>query len=933
MSASSPRHLASRHLASLTLLRLAAAAVVVPAAAFTAPSVLAAQSGPALPKGMTRVTSVEGITEYRLQNGLRVLLAPDASKPTTTVNMTYMVGSRHENYGETGMAHLLEHMLFKGTPTLRNALGEFSRRGLRANGSTWTDRTNYFASFAANEDNLEWYLGWQADAMVNSLIARKDLDTEMTVVRNEMESGENNPFRILMSKMNAVAYQWHNYGKSTIGARSDVENVDISRLQAFYRTYYQPDNAVLIVSGAFDPAKTLTSISRTFGKLPKPKRALPPLYTVEPVQDGERSITLRRTGGTPLVAALYHVPQGSHPDATAVDLLSGILGDNPSGRLYKNLVESRLAAATFGFTFDSHDPGTVMFGAQLASPAQQDAAREAMLKTLESIKTEPITEEELERARTKWLKDWDAAYSDPQKVGVSLSESIAIGDWRTFFLARDRVRAIKLADVQRVAESYLLQSNRTLGAYVPTDAPQRAPAPKAFDLDKELNGYTGDKDYAQAEAFDPTPANLDARTQRKTLDLPNGPVQLALLEKSTRGRVVNARLSLQFGDADSLKGKMDVSRAVSALVYRGTPTLTRQQIDDKFDALRTDVSFAGSGTDLSVNITTTRDNLAPAVALVMDILRNASFPEAQLDEYQRGELASIEDDRQEPDEVARRTLARHGNPWPAGDVRYVQTFEEKAAAINGLKREDLVAFYNQFYGAGKVRFVAVGDFDGKAVEQSLTKGLEGWKTAPSYTRVSDPFHPVEPKQFDLPLPDKANAFYAATMPMPVQDTNADYPALYVANYLLGTSETSRLWTRVREKEGLSYNVRSALNVSLYEPTADWTVYAIYAPSNRAKLETAIKEELARAAKDGFTDAEVKDGIASIMSLRKLTRAQDRAVVRTWAEYLELGRTFAFSADLDRKMQALTTDQVNTVLRKYLKPEAFSSAAAGDFRAK
>ena len=210
---------------------------------------------------------------------------------------------------------------------------------------------------------------------------------------------------------------------------------------------------------------------------------------------------------------------------------------------------------------------------------------------------------------------------------------------------------------------------------------------------------------------------------------------------------------------------------------------------------------------------------------------------------------------------------------------------------------------------------------------------ERWKTGPSYSRVPHPFHPDEPKQCDLPLPDKANAFYAATMPMPVQDTNADYPALYVANYLLGTSETSRLWTRVREKEGLSYNVRSALNVSLYEPTADWTVYAIYAPSNRAKLETAIKEELARAAKDGFTDAEVKDGIASIMSLRKLTRAQDRAVVRTWAEYLELGRTFAFSADLDRKMQALTTDQVNTVLRKYLKPEAFSSAAAGDFRAK
>src|SRR5690606_29393249 len=156
--------------------------------------------------------------------------APDQSKPTTTVNMTYLVGSRHENYGETGMAHLLEHMLFKGTHTMRNALAEFSRRGLRANGSTSHDRTNYFASFSADPETLAWYLGWQADAMINSTILRSDLDTEMTVVRNEMERGENDPFRILMQKMRSVAYDWHNYGKSPIGARSDVENVDIDQL-------------------------------------------------------------------------------------------------------------------------------------------------------------------------------------------------------------------------------------------------------------------------------------------------------------------------------------------------------------------------------------------------------------------------------------------------------------------------------------------------------------------------------------------------------------------------------------------------------------------------------------------------------------------------------------------------------------------------------
>ena len=216
---------------------------------------------------MSAVRSVEGIDEYRLANGLQILLVPDDSKPTTTVNLTYRVGSRHENVGETGMAHLLEHMLFKGSPKHPKVWAEFTKRGLAANGSTSFDRTNYTASFSANDDNLQWYLGWLADSMVNSFVARADLDTEMTVVRNEMESGENNPSRILIQRTMAAAYDWHPYGRSVIGARSDVENVDIPRLQAFYRLYYQPDNATLIVSGKFDPQRVLQWVAASFGPI------------------------------------------------------------------------------------------------------------------------------------------------------------------------------------------------------------------------------------------------------------------------------------------------------------------------------------------------------------------------------------------------------------------------------------------------------------------------------------------------------------------------------------------------------------------------------------------------------------------------------------------------------------------------------------------
>src|SRR5437899_55666 len=252
--------------------------------------VFALSAAAALPPGVTQDTSVEGITQYTLANGLTVLLFPDATAAKTTVNLTYLVGSRHENYGESGMAHLLEHMMFKGTPTHRSVWTEFQKRGLQANGTTSFDRTNYTARFSADEANLRWYVDWLADALVNSFIARRDLDTEMTVVRNEMERGENSPDRTLYKKTLSVMFDWHNYGRDTIGARADVENVDIPRLQAFYRQYYQPDNATLIVAGRFSTPVVLADVARSFGKLRKPTRALPTFYTLDPAQDGERSV-------------------------------------------------------------------------------------------------------------------------------------------------------------------------------------------------------------------------------------------------------------------------------------------------------------------------------------------------------------------------------------------------------------------------------------------------------------------------------------------------------------------------------------------------------------------------------------------------------------------------------------------------------------------
>jgi zinc protease len=880
------------------------------------------------------VATVEGITEYRLPNALQVLLVPDDSKPTTTVNITYRVGSRQENYGETGMAHLLEHLLFKGTPRHRTVWAEFTRRGLRANGSTWLDRTNYFASFAANDANLDWYLDWTADAMTHSFIARKDLDSEMTVVRNEMERGENDPGRILMEKTLATAYQWHNYGKSTIGARADVEGVDIGRLQAFYRQYYQPDNATLIVSGKFDPARVLALVERHFGKIAKPKRELPRLYTVEPAQDGERAVTLRRAGGTPQLMASYHTVPGAHPDHAAVELLALVMGDTPAGRLHKRLTEAKLAASTFAWTPSLHDPGVLLFGAALAPGQDVAAAQSALLGTLESVAQSPITSEELERARVKWLNGWEQQFTDPEQIGVALSETVAQGDWRLFFLLRDRVRAVPLADVQRVAVQRLVASNRTLGVYLPTDQPLRAPAPAMVDVAQQMKAFVPQAAAAGAERFDATPANLDARTQRGRLTGAAQGVQFALLPKTTRGQSVVATVTLRGGDLAAFNGQAEAMSMLEAMLDKGTPEINRQQVQDRLDALRTELRIDFPDNEpgaLTIVMQSRRETLPAAVELVGQLLRKPAFDAAVLDELKRQAIAGIEAERKEPEAILHDALARHANPYPRGDIRHASTFDERLEDVRAVAPDALRALHAKVLGASRVEVAASGDFDPAAIKSAAERAFGGWTTAVPYARVPQPLVAPKPARLVFNTPDKQNAVMQAVMPLDVNDSADDYPALMMANYLLGSGGNSRLWRRIRESEGLSYDVRSQVAWNQYERNSWWIGSAIYAPANRAKVEAAFKEEIERARKDGFSAKELEEGKSGLLNFRRLSRAQDGNVSAALARNIDLGRTFAYSAQIDEKVKGLTLAQVNDALRKYIDPAKLVIGVAGDFK--
>ena len=423
----------------------------------------------------TKVASVEGITEYQLDNGLKFLLFPDQSKQQITVNITYLVGSRHEGYGETGMAHLLEHLVFKGTPNHPDIPAELTERGASPNGTTWFDRTNYFETFPATDDNLEWAIDLEADRMINSFISAEDLESEMTVVRNEWERGENSPGSVLQKRVMSTAFQWHNYGNSTIGARADIENVPIDRLQAFYRKYYQPDNAVLVIAGKFDPERAIELVREKFGPIPRPDRTganqLFPTYTAEPPQDGERSVTLRRVGDVQLAMAVYHVPAGAHEDFAALDVLAYVLRTQPAGRLYKNVVEPGLAAGASAVRVCSCTiQGVLLANVQVRKEDDLTAATDAMLDTLHGLVDAPPTEEEVERAKANFAANFELAFNNPNSIARQISEWASMGDWRLMFLHRDRLEKVTPEDVVAVAEKYLKPSNRTIGYYYPTDA-------------------------------------------------------------------------------------------------------------------------------------------------------------------------------------------------------------------------------------------------------------------------------------------------------------------------------------------------------------------------------------------------------------------------------------------------------------------------------
>ena len=877
-----------------------------------------------------KITEIEGISEYELENGVRVLLFPDESKEVVTVNMTVFVGSRHEGYGEAGMAHLLEHMLFKGTPAHPEVPKALQDRGARFNGTTWLDRTNYYETLPASDDNLKFALELESDRLLNSFIRGEDLESEMTVVRNEFERGENSPLRVLMQRIQSAAYDWHNYGQSTIGNRSDIERVPVVKLRQFYRKYYRPDNVMVIIAGNFDSETALSYTQETFGVLPVPDVPIDPTYTTEPAQDGERTVVLRRVGEVQLVGSAYHIPSGSHDDYVAMKVASQILGDEPSGRLYQDLVEEKIASNVYTLAYGLTEPGLFMAIAEVPKENSIERARQELLDTIEHRLSEsPITEKEVERAKAQILKDRELQASDTDQIAVSLSDWAAQGDWRLYFLYRDRVEGLTVQQVQDAVEKYFVRNNRTVGLFIPEEEAQRVEIPESPDLAAMLKDYKGREAAAAGEKFDPSPLAIEERTERG--DLVAG-IEYALLPKKTRGQSVSLLLTLRFGTEQSLKGKAGAVELLGLLMSKGTEKLDYQALQDELTRLRAELSMNSTIGLLQLSIKTKREYLPEVITLLGDLILSPRLEASELEVIRRQVVTGLQKSLNEPQALAPNSVRKRLAPYAPDHVLYVQSIQDQIDMYSKVTVEEIRELYESFIGNQAGEVAVVGDFDPEQLKTQLRGILSDWEAEEKFVRVGRDPHPDVAGSMDkIETPDKANAFYFASQQYALSDENPDYAPLVLGNFILGGgSLSSRLADRVRQQEGLSYGVRSSITARAKDDRVDFTVYAITNPQNREKLITVIREEIDRIREDGVTEEELEKAKEAYLQRNRVSRADDGSLSGELLNTMFNDRTMEFYAKHEDRIREATIASVNEAIKTYIQPDRFVMAIAGDF---
>jgi zinc protease len=919
-----------------------------------------------LPAGVKFTREADGIKEYSLSNGMKVLLVENKVAPVATFLVLYKVGSRNEAVGYTGSTHLLEHMLFKGTPTFNiekntQIAATLQKIGAEFNATTWYDRTNYFESVPS--DQLELAIKLEADRMRNSFIADSDRQSEMTVVRNELERGQNEPSIVLDAAVYATAFVEHPYHHPTIGWRADVENVPTGRLKIFYDTFYHPNNATAIVVGDFEINNALSLVNKYFGAYPASNEPIPEVYTDEPPQQGERRLVIRRAGELAIVQIAYHIPSAlgqnrvlsneelsrlaeappEKNDIYPLVVLSFALSNGITSRLYQKLVEKQLAVNVSTNADQFRDPGLFNVYVTVNPGVEPQTVEQAILSEMERVASKGLTSEEIERAKKQILAlvayNRDGTYN----IAIQIGEAEAVADWRFYKDYAKNIAAVKAEDILRVCNSYFSEDNRTVGCFIPKQIDEAAISGNGLSsiksgvgaarmwnyyddpqLKAEMRGPTSAKG-ASGSAGGATGSNLSKSIRRVQLE--NQSVALLLENHATP--TVSVRGSLLAGSHFEPKDKPGIAHICAQMLERGTKHRSKLQLASDLESVGAQIDFSSDPFALNIAARSISDDLPLVLNILSEMLREPAFPADELEKLKLQTVASIQEQqantRYRAYERFTQMLFDPNNPF------YVPPGERHIESISSLTVEDIRSFYEQRYGGRTLALSIVGSFDLKKVEELFRKSFETFNGPEDIdVNVLDPEPFTTMNREVVMLKEKANVDILLGCRSPLRRDARDYYAALLANSALGESTlSSRLGLQVRDREGLTYGIGSRFRAPSLA-AGPWYIAVSVNPDNVEKAINSSLNVLRDYVEKGIRPEELEDEKSSAIGSFKVSLSTNSGLAEAiWnAEFYKLGLDYL--DNFPKLINSVTIDEANSAIRKYFNPECLTVVIAGDY---
>jgi zinc protease len=875
--------------------------------------------------GLTSTQTTSGaISQVTLANGLKVIFKENHASPVVTWVVAYKVGSRNEGAGITGSAHLLEHMMFKGTKTLgKGQVAQIlDRNGAESNAGTWTDWTRYFETYSA--DRLDLGLMIESARMRDALILDSERQSEMTVVRNELERGESDPNRLLYQSVYATAFKAHPYHHPTIGWRSDVEGVSTAQLKHFYDTYYQPNNAVAVMVGDFKTSDALALVHKYFDPIPKGPTP-PQVYTVEEPQLGERRVTLRRRGETNLLQLAFHIPGVASKDIGPLLVLDTVLSSGVTSRMYQALVEKQVATSAWSDVGINKDPSLFRVGATLKPNGDHLTVERALQAQLDAIKATPVTAKELEKAKSQAEADYIYQNEGTQGLAFSLASYETQDHWQRAFQLLDEIRAVTADDLTRVSKSYLNVDNRTTAWYVATpDGPLPPANPSANAGKATVNGKR--PEIHAPYAFERREVPVRTTTPPTRVVLPNGLTVIVLENDSSQ--TVNLDGFERAGSIEDPKDEQGLASAVSALLDAGTAKRDKLALAGDLEGASASVNFSSGTLNTGISGHWIAKDTDLALGALAEELMTPTFPQGELDKLKTRWLASIRQSEDQPSTRAGRAFSQL--LYPQGHPFYVLDLDAQLAGVNKISRADLVNFHQRYFGPNHTTLVLVGKLKANTVIPKLQQLFASWPKAAGESLSEIPDAPLgQARRVVVSLPDKSNVEIRYGHTSPLKRKTPEYYAAQLANYVLGGDTlTGRLGLQLRDQMGLTYGVSSGFNAGL--GGGAWRAGVTVNPANADTAIDALTNEVKRFLQGGITERELDFAKSAFIGGQAVGLASNAGMASSLATIELYGLGLDYWGRYGHLIHAVTVPAANLAARKLIHPDAANVVIVGPY---